>query len=250
MMLTSAVHGVTSSSTHQFRIACLFHSLHGTHDFSHAINSYQCAWFAHFCHDLPFVEGLPPIGYIVNLLIPPGADCHYPDVALSLVDANLTPPFCALNQNLLLISSSRFLQMTPIVRTSFDLNPEQEWTQAQKARTINLQRVREKSQSESRIKILVYSVKRKELHAHICNKYPRICPSTMIKSAKLFLFTVVFLQPFALSLSLSFSQSFSSCPPFFESFFVLYTMFFTPFPPSTCGSGVENLFSLFSLTSP
>ena len=26
----------------------------------------------------------------------------------------------------------------PIVRTRFDLNPEQEWTQAQKDRTINL----------------------------------------------------------------------------------------------------------------
>ena len=29
--------------------------------------------------------------------------------------------------------------------TSFDLNPEQEWTQAQKARTINLWRVGEKA---------------------------------------------------------------------------------------------------------
>ena len=37
---------------------------------------------------------------ILNLLMPPGADCHYPDVALSLVDANLILPFYALNQNL------------------------------------------------------------------------------------------------------------------------------------------------------
>ena len=32
-----------------------------------------------------------------------------------------------------------------LVRTNFDLNPEQEWTQAQKARTINLLRVGEKA---------------------------------------------------------------------------------------------------------
>ena len=31
------------------------------------------------------------------------------------------------------------------VRTGFDLNPKQEWIQAQKARTINLQRVGEKA---------------------------------------------------------------------------------------------------------
>ena len=131
MMLASAVHDVTSSSTHQFHVACLSHSLHGTHDFSHAIDSYYCAWFAHFSHDLPFVEGLPPIGYVVNLLIPHGAYYHCPDVALSLVDANLAPPFYALNQNLFLIRSSKSPQTALIVRTNFDLNPEQEWTQAQ-----------------------------------------------------------------------------------------------------------------------
>ena len=57
-------------------------------------------------HDLPCVEGLPPIGYAVNPLIPLGADYHYLDVALSSVDANLTLPFGALNQNLFLIRSS------------------------------------------------------------------------------------------------------------------------------------------------
>ena len=51
---------------------------------------------------------------------------------------------------------------------------------------------------------MVYSVKRKKLHAHTCKKYPRTCPSTMTKSAEFFLFTVVFLQPFALSLSFLF----------------------------------------------
>ena len=64
-----------------------------------------------------------------------------------------------------------------------------------------------KSQSESRTKILVYSVKRKELHAHTCKKYSRTCPSTMTKNTEFFLFTVVFLQHFALSLSFFFFQS-------------------------------------------
>ena len=50
---------------------------------------------------------------------------------------------------------------------------------------------------------MVYSVKGKKLHAHTCKKYPRTCPSTMTKSAEFLLFTVVFLHPFALSLSLS-----------------------------------------------
>ena len=42
----------------------------------------------------------------MNLLIPPGADYHYPDVARSSVDANLILPFLVLNQNLFLIKSS------------------------------------------------------------------------------------------------------------------------------------------------
>ena len=54
---------------------------------------------------------------------------------------------------------------------------------------------------------MVYSVKRKKLHAHTCKKYPRTCPSTMTKSAEFFHFTVVFLQPFALSLSFLFLVS-------------------------------------------
>ena len=51
---------------------------------------------------------------------------------------------------------------------------------------------------------MIYSVKRKKLHARICKKYPRTCPSTMTKSIEFFIFTVVFLQPFALSLSFFF----------------------------------------------
>ena len=50
-----------------------------------------------------------------------------------------------------------------------------------------------KSWSESRIKILTYSVKKKELYAYIYRKYPRMCPSTMMESTKLFLFAVIFL---------------------------------------------------------
>ena len=137
-MLVSAARGVTSFSIHLSHVACLSHSLHGTRDFSHAIGFYQCAWFAHFAHDLPFVEGGPPSSYAANLLMPLGADCHYPDVALPLVDANLILPFYALNPNLFLIRSSSSPQTAPIVRTRFNLNPEQEWIQVHVAQTINL----------------------------------------------------------------------------------------------------------------
>ena len=47
---------------------------------------------------------------------------------------------------------------------------------------------------------MIYSVKGKKLHV---KKYHRTCSSTMTKSAEFILFTVVFLHPFALSLSLS-----------------------------------------------
>ena len=57
-----------------------------------------------------------------------------------------------------------------------------------------------------------------------------------------------FFNLFVLSLSLSlffFSNLFFSSPPFFSSFFVLYTMaFFLPFPPSMCGSGGGSPFFL------
>ena len=83
-----------------------------------------------------------------------------------------------------------------------------------------------KCQSESRIKILVFSVKRKELHAHTCKKYPRTCPSTRTKSTEFFLFTVVFLQPFALFLSFFFLVFFF-CPLFFNLFRIIYYGFYT-----------------------
>ena len=69
----------------------------------------------------------------------------------------------------------------------------------------------------------------------------------MTKSIKFFPFAVLFLQPFcSFSFSFFFLSLFSMCPPFFP-FFVLYTMTFLLFPPSTCGSGVRSPFSLLLL---
>ena len=70
---------------------------------------------------------------------------------------------------------------------------------------------------------MVYSVKRKKLHAHTCKKYPRTYPSTMTKSAEFLLFTVVFLHPFTLSLSLLFLIFFlSSFPLNLFSYYILW----------------------------
>ena len=55
-----------------------------------------------------------------------------------------------------------------------------------------------KSWSESREKILVDSVKGKELYMHQYKKYYRSCPNSMIDSVEFFFLTVVFLQPFVL----------------------------------------------------
>ena len=93
---------------------------------------------------------------------------------------------------------------------------------------------------------MVYSVKRKELYAYICRKYLWTCPSTMTESTKFFFFTVVFLQPFALSLSFSFSLFFL-CLSLFFFLRIIYYGFFALFPPSTCWSGVGSPFSMFSL---
>ena len=70
---------------------------------------------------------------------------------------------------------------------------------------------------------MVYSVKRKKLHAHTCKKDPRTCPSTMTKSAEFFLFNVVFLQPFALSPSFLFLIFFLVCLPLNHfSYYILW----------------------------
>ena len=137
-MLVCAARGATSFSTHQFHVACPCYSLHGVRNLSHVIGSYYYAMFAHFAHNLPSVEDELLSNYVVNLLIPPGADCHRLDVALPLVDVNLIPPSCALNPNLFLIRSSSSPQTAPIVRTRIGSNLEQEWIQAHVAQTINL----------------------------------------------------------------------------------------------------------------
>ena len=94
---------------------------------------------------------------------------------------------------------------------------------------------------------MVYSVKREELHAHRCKKYPRMCPSIGTKSNEFFFFfTVVFLQPFALFFSFFFFLlPFLSLFLFFFLRIIYYS--FTPFSPSTCRSGVGSPFFLFSL---
>ena len=84
---------------------------------------------------------------------------------------------------------------------------------------------------EKRYRLLVFKGKN-----CICNnakKHPWSCPSSVINSLEFFLFTVVFLQPFFLSSV--FSHVF-----LFEFLFVLYTMVFAPFSPSTCESGVGS----------
>ena len=40
VVIAFAMHDVISSSIRQSHVACLFHSLHGRHDFSHATDSY------------------------------------------------------------------------------------------------------------------------------------------------------------------------------------------------------------------
>ena len=85
------------------------------------------------------------------------------------------------------------------------------------------------------MKILVYSVKMEKLHVHRCKKYPRTCPSTGTKSNEFFFFFYCCLSSTFFSLSLS-------------SFFLRVIYYgFTPFPPSTCESGIGSPFFLFSL---
>ena len=88
---------------------------------------------------------------------------------------------------------------------------------------------------------MVYSIKRKKLHAYTCKKYPRTCPSTMTKSAEFFLFTVVFLQPFALSLSFLFFVFFLlSLPLNLFSYYILW--FLHQFLHPRVGQALGGLF--------
>ena len=98
-----------------------------------------------------------------------------------------------------------------------------------------------KSQSEYREKILVDSVKGKELLMHRYKKHPRICLNNMINNMELSLFTVVFLQHFSLfSLFFLFIRRF-----FLASLFVLYTVVFVSFSLSTCESGIGSFYVPF-----
>ena len=93
---------------------------------------------------------------------------------------------------------------------------------------------------------MVYSVKREELHAHRCKKYPRTCPRIRTKNNEFFFFTIVFLQPFALFFSFFFFLL-----PFLSLFLFIFLRIiyygFIQFPPSTCGSDVGSPFFLLSL---
>ena len=85
---------------------------------------------------------------------------------------------------------------------------------------------------EKKFRLLVF--KEKNYTCNNAEKHPRSCPSSVINSLEFFLFKVVFLRPFFLfSCFLLFFLS-------FEFLFVLYTMVFAPFSPSTCESGVGS----------
>ena len=90
-----------------------------------------------------------------------------------------------------------------------------------------------KIQSESREKILVDSVKGKELHMHKYKKHPQLCPNSMINGLGFFL---------------SFYCCIFSISLFFLFFFLLYIMVVVPYSLSTCESGVVS-FSVPSRTS-
>ena len=92
-----------------------------------------------------------------------------------------------------------------------------------------------KSWSKSREKILVDSVKGKELLMHRYKKHPRIYPNNMINNMELLLFYC-----YISSIFRSFSLSPFFRPPFLASIFVLYIMVFVSFSPSTCESGVGS----------
>ena len=82
---------------------------------------------------------------------------------------------------------------------------------------------------EKRYRLLVF--KGKSWTCNNAEKHPRSCLNNVIKSLEFFLFTVVFLRPYFLSFFLLLSFGF---------LFMLYTMVFASFSPSTCELGVGN----------
>ena len=134
MMIASAVHGVTSFTIRQSHVACLSHSLHGTQD----------DWLLLVCMVCPLLSRSPLCwGFTIEWLC-----CEPPNFAwcrLSLPWCGPIVGWCEPDSSILSTKPKSpsdqiklFPQTTPIVRTSFDSNPKQDWTQAQKARTINL----------------------------------------------------------------------------------------------------------------
>ena len=97
---------------------------------------------------------------------------------------------------------------------------------------------------------MVYSVKRKKLHAHTCKKYPRTCPSTLTKSAEFFLFTVVFLQHFALSLFFFLVFFLVSLPFYHFSYYILWFLHQFLHPRGGQALGVLFLYSPLPLLEP
>ena len=73
-MSAFATRGAIPSSAHQFHIACLFRFLLGGHGFSLVTNFCWYVLYAHYLHDLPYVEGLQKNCYVENPPILLGAN--------------------------------------------------------------------------------------------------------------------------------------------------------------------------------
>ena len=124
--------------------------------------------------------------------------------------------------------SPSFLLISASVRTRFNLNPEQEQIQAHKGQTINLQSAGEKASLNLGQRYWIIALEGKSYtHISVQKKSSDVPLYNDLRILESFLFFSFFFLPF----------------PFFFSIFVLYTMAFLPFSPSTCGSGVESPFS-------
>ena len=111
-----------------------------------------------------------------------------------------------------------------IVGTNFDLNPEQEWTQAQKTQTINLQRVGEKASLNLGLRYWYIALKGKSYtstHAKSILGHVLVLGLTVMN----FSFLLLYFFNLLLSLSLSFLQSFFSVP-LSSNLFLYYILWF------------------------
>ena len=73
-MSAFAVRSAIPSSTHQFHVACPFHSLHGKYGSSLKTDFYWYVLCAHSPCDLPSIEGLQKNCYVENPPILPYAN--------------------------------------------------------------------------------------------------------------------------------------------------------------------------------